>query len=101
MTQKMPRNQTLHERRHKRKAGAHSGAKRPPMSTAEAIEDARIFPNRFRCRKCGDLCVSRFRHDFSACQCGNFVDGGNDYSRAGGAFEDMDFECDRREREER
>lgn len=64
-------------------------------------DDSRRFPNRFRCRKCGTLCVSRFRHDFASCLCGNFVDGGNDYSRAGGAFEDMDFECAQREEEER
>ena len=91
MTQKMPRNELLHERRHKRKAGAHGGAKAPEMTDQEAIEDAIKFPNRFRCRKCGTVCVSRFRHDFASCPCGNFVDGGNDYARAGGTFEDMEF----------
>lgn len=32
MTQRMPRNEPLHERRHKRKAGAHGPAKRPEVS---------------------------------------------------------------------
>jgi hypothetical protein len=39
MTQKMPRNELLHERRHKRKAGAHGGSKRPLVSTLMSIED--------------------------------------------------------------
>lgn len=31
MAQRMPRNELLHERRHKRKAGAHSRPKRDPV----------------------------------------------------------------------
>lgn len=57
-------------------------------------DDLQRYPNRFRCKKCGTLCVSRFRHDFAACPCGNYVDGGNAYARAGGNFEDMEFNVD-------
>lgn len=35
---------------------------------------------------CEDVIVSRHRHDFKFCQCGEtFVDGGRDYLRWGGA----------------
>jgi hypothetical protein len=45
--------------------------------------------NRARCRKCGDVVESLHRHDFVACGCGAiFVDGGQDYQRAG--FHDPD-----------
>jgi hypothetical protein len=37
MAQKMPRNQELHERRHKRKAGAHGPAKIDPPTERESI----------------------------------------------------------------
>lgn len=47
--------------------------------------------NRARCRKCGDVIVSRFRHDFVMCECGSIaVDGGNDYMRRVG--DPADFE---------
>jgi hypothetical protein len=39
VTQKMPRNELLHERRHKRKAGAHGGAKRPDVSWWQEVKD--------------------------------------------------------------
>lgn len=39
MTQKMPRNELLHERRHHRKAGPHGDAGRPVLPVREAIED--------------------------------------------------------------
>ncbi len=36
------------------------------------------------CKKCKDLIESKYRHDFVQCKCGEiFVDGGNDYHRAG------------------
>lgn len=38
--------------------------------------------NQAKCGKCGDVIVSKFRHDFVQCQCGAIaVDGGNDYIR--------------------
>jgi hypothetical protein len=47
--------------------------------------------NRARCRKCGDVVESLTRHDFRACRCGAiFVDGGQDYFRAGGSPEDFE-----------
>lgn len=43
-----------------------------------------------RCLKCGDVIESKHRHDFVMCSCRScFVDGGNDYSRMGGNFDDM------------
>ena len=43
--------------------------------------------NRARCKKCGDVIESKYRHDFVSCKCAAiFVDGGNDYFRAGGDF---------------
>lgn len=45
--------------------------------------------NAAQCRLCGDVIVSRHRHDWRACSCGEiFVDGGNDYLRRGAR--DMD-----------
>jgi hypothetical protein len=40
MSQKMPRNELLHERRHKRKAGAHGPAGPTVPSEREAIREA-------------------------------------------------------------
>ena len=40
--------------------------------------------NRAKCKLCGDVIVSKYRHDFQTCTCGEiFVDGGNDYFRGG------------------
>jgi len=40
--------------------------------------------NKAKCALCGDIIESKSRHDFVSCSCGNiFVDGGNDYWRAG------------------
>lgn len=37
--------------------------------------------NRLKCRKCGTVIWSQFRHDFTSCKCGAIsVDGGYDYS---------------------
>jgi hypothetical protein len=44
--------------------------------------------NRLRCKKCGDVIESKYRHDFVSCKCNAiFVDGGNDYWRYGGDLE--------------
>lgn len=45
--------------------------------------------NNFQCLKCGAVLVSLSVHDFKACRCGNFVDGGFAYVRRGGNFADM------------
>lgn len=38
-----------------------------------------------QCLECGDIIQSKHRHDFVRCECGeSFVDGGDDYFRAGG-----------------
>lgn len=35
------------------------------------------------CRLCNDIVISRYRHDYTCCRCGEiFLDGGNDYQRA-------------------
>lgn len=40
--------------------------------------------NRARCRICGDVIESKYRHDFVSCKGGHiFIDGGRDYRRAG------------------
>lgn len=37
------------------------------------------------CALCGDVIESKHRHDFQKCKCGkSFLDGGDDYTRAGG-----------------
>lgn len=46
--------------------------------------------NAFKCKKCGMIVESKSRHDFQACKCGNFIDGGHDYIRMGGNLEDME-----------
>jgi hypothetical protein len=40
---------------------------------------------RIQCLACGEILVSRSRHDFVMCKCDNqaFVDGGDEYMRAG------------------
>lgn len=51
----------------------------------------RVIRNAARCRKCDTVIESRTRHDFVTCRCGAiFVDGGLDYIRAGGDFEDFE-----------
>lgn len=40
--------------------------------------------NRCKCRICGDIIESKYRHDWVACQCGTiYTDGGKDYIRRG------------------
>lgn len=51
----------------------------------------KIKVNKARCKKCGDVIESKFRHDFQSCKCGAiFVDGGRDYCRRGGNSEDFE-----------
>ena len=43
------------------------------------------YQNKAMCASCGDVIISKHRHDFVKCKCGQtFVDGGSDYFRAGG-----------------
>ena len=43
-----------------------------------------IVRNSAKCALCGDEIVSKYRHDFVRCKCGEiFVDGGNSYLRRG------------------
>lgn len=58
--------------------------------------------NRAKCNLCGDVITSTYRHDFVSCSCGEiFVDGGNDYNRAGARdfsnfiamYDDEEAEC--------
>ena len=40
--------------------------------------------SKIKCKKCGDIIESLYRHDFKYCKCGKvFVDGGSDYLRFG------------------
>ena len=49
----------------------------------------RIIENSAKCLKCGDKIVSKHRHDYVTCSCGNIsVDGGLDYCRR--SFKEMD-----------
>ena len=54
------------------------------------VKDRRLTRNAMRCRRCGMLLESKHVHDFVACPCGNFVDGGLDYERRGGDPNDME-----------
>jgi len=49
-----------------------------------------LIRNKAQCRKCGDIIESTYRHDFVWCECHTiFVDGGIDYLRRGGDFDDF------------
>lgn len=49
------------------------------------------FKNKAKCKKCGTVIESKFRHDFVTCKCETiFVDGGESYWRAGGKPEDFE-----------
>lgn len=51
----------------------------------------KIVTNKIRCKKCGDIIESTYRHDFKDCKCGAVsVDGGKDYLRRCGNREDWE-----------
>lgn len=50
----------------------------------------RLVKNAARCKKCGHVLVSRHRHDYVACPCGNAVDGGKDYLKRVGNIDDLE-----------
>lgn len=62
----------------------------------------KVVRNAFQCRQCGETVESTHRHHYATCECGNFTDGGHDYVRRGGYFDDMidlcEFEDDEDER---
>ena len=50
-----------------------------------------IIVNKIKCKKCGDVIESTYRHDFKFCKCGAVaVDGGKDYLRRLGYEEDYE-----------
>ena len=52
----------------------------------------KLIKNSIRCKVCGIVLTSKYRHDFVSCPCGVFTDGGLDYVRWGhpvpGGFDD-------------
>ena len=51
----------------------------------------KIIVNKIKCKKCGDIIESVSVHDFKFCKCGAVaVDGGHDYLRRCGNFEDFE-----------
>lgn len=45
-----------------------------------------------KCRKCGDIIASKYRHDFVWCKCHSVaIDGGTDYIRIIGNREDFEL----------
>lgn len=61
-----------------------------------------IIKNAAKCKKCGDIIESVYRHDFVTCSCGSIcVDGGKDYLRRCGNLEDMKDMSIIEEREEK
>ena len=49
----------------------------------------KIIINKIKCKKCGDVIESTYRHYFKFCKCGA-VDGGKDYLRRLGYEEDYE-----------
>ena len=51
----------------------------------------KIIVNKIKCKKCGDVIESTYRHDFKFCKRGAVaVDGGKDYLRRLGDEEDYE-----------
>lgn len=59
----------------------------------EGCSMQKILRNAIRCRHCGDVIESTFRHHFVTCSCGCCsVDGGHDYLRRGFRNSKADYE---------
>jgi hypothetical protein len=59
------------------------------------MTERRLIRNAAECRECGDLIVSKHRHDFVKCKCGAIaVDGGLAYIRRVGNHEDIIDMCE-------
>ena len=55
----------------------------------------RLIKNAIQCAKCKDVIESVHRHDFKFCKCGAvYVDGGREYIRCGGDFNDIIDLCE-------
>ena len=51
----------------------------------------KVIVNKIKCKKCGDIIESTYRHDFKFCKCGSVaVDGGHDYLRRCGELDDYE-----------
>ena len=51
----------------------------------------KIIVNKIKCKKCGDVIESTYKHDFKFCKCGAVaVNGGKDYLRRVGYEEDYE-----------
>ena len=62
------------------------------------IQKEDTMGERIKCKKCGDILQSKYRHDFQMCKCGScYRDGGDDYCRVGGKKEDIEW-LDRKEK---
>ena len=63
----------------------------PEPTEINQLGDEKPTHSAIRCKKCGDVIESKYRHDWVSCSCGAcFVDGGYDYCRIGGNFEDIE-----------
>ena len=57
---------------------------------AKDLSDKKILLNKIQCKKCKDIIESKYVHDFKWCVCRNIaVDGGLEYLRRVGNFEDI------------
>lgn len=60
-----------------------------PKEARRKLNVGDIFENKAKCLKCGDVIVSKNRHDYVSCHCGNLsVDGGSWYAKRGFHEED-------------
>lgn len=57
------------------------------------MTERKITRNAFFCKKCKQTPESTHRHHLAMCACGNFTDGGTEYVRQGGNFQDMEDRC--------
>ena len=44
---------------------------------------------KIKCLTCDKIVESKYRHELSFCDCGNYIDGGKDYIRCGGNLENI------------
>ena len=55
------------------------------------MKDFFIVKNAIKCKKCGEIIESTYRHNFVTCKCGACsVDGGHDYLRRVGNPDDWE-----------
>jgi len=52
--------------------------------------ESEILLNSAQCRKCGTVLVSKYRHDFVSCPCGNAIDGGLSYLKRSGKPDELE-----------